>query len=79
MLAVLDPSTWGWLRPKNSPVEPFGFSLTIFVMVAGGALLWGFVAWQRRRVDTGRDPLVHLDLVSIPPLRAGLIGCSART
>jgi len=32
------------------------------------------VWWQRRREATGNDPLVHLDLVKIPPLRAGLIG-----
>ena len=44
-------------------------------MIAGGAaLLWAFVWWQRRREATGSDPLVHLDLVKIPPLRAGLIG-----
>jgi len=32
------------------------------------------VAWQRHREATGRDPLVHLDLVKIPPLRSGLTG-----
>src|SRR3954463_9192119 len=26
--AFLNASTWGWLQPRNSPVEPFGFSLT---------------------------------------------------
>ena len=28
--------------------------------------------WQRHREANGQDPLVHLDLMSIPPLRAGL-------
>jgi len=37
-------------------------------------LLWAFVAWQRHREATGNDPLVHLDLLKIPPLRSGLIG-----
>jgi Na+/melibiose symporter-like transporter len=55
-------------------VEPFGFSLTPFVIAAGGALLWAFVAWQRHREAVGSDPLVHLDLLRIPPLRAGLAG-----
>ena len=74
VLAVLESSTWGWVKPKNSPVEPFGLSLTMFVIAAGGALLWGFVRWQRHREDAGTDPLVHLDLVKLPPLRSGLVG-----
>jgi EmrB/QacA subfamily drug resistance transporter len=74
VLGVLQSSTWGWFRPKpDSPIQPFGFSLTIFVITAGGVLLWAFVRWQRRRERLGRDPLVHLDLIRIPPLRAGLI------
>ena len=40
----------------------------------GAVLLWAFTAWQRRRESTGRDPLVHLALLKIAPLRAGLIG-----
>jgi len=74
VLGTLQSSTWGLLKPKDSPVEPFGFSLTIFVIAAGGALLWGFLRWQRHREATGADPLVHLDLLKIPPLRSGLIG-----
>ena len=37
-------------------------------------LLWAFVAWQRHREAAGSDPLVHLDLLKIPPLRSGLVG-----
>ncbi|HYO20676.1 MAG TPA: MFS transporter, partial [Dermatophilaceae bacterium] len=32
VLGVLQSTTWGWVQPKDSPVEPFGFSLTIFVV-----------------------------------------------
>ncbi len=74
VLGVLQSSTWGWLTPKDSPVEPFGFSLTPFVIAGGAALLWAFVSWQRHREASGADPLVHLDLIKIPPLRSGLIG-----
>ncbi len=49
VFGVLQSSTWGWLKPKNSPITIFGFSLTIFVIAAGGVLIWGFVAWQRHR------------------------------
>ncbi len=74
VLGVLQSTTWGVVMPKESPVEPFGLSLTPFVITAGAALIWGFVEWQRRRERTGNDPLVHLDLVKIPTLRAGLGG-----
>ncbi len=74
VLGTLQSSTWGWIAPKDSPVEPFGFSMTLFVIAFGGVLLWGFVRWQRRREAQDKDPLVHLDLLKIPPLRSGLIG-----
>ena len=74
VFGVLQSSTWGWLRPKNPPFTIFGFSPTLFVIAAGGILLWGFVTWQRHRESTHRDPLVHLSLARIPPVRSGLIG-----
>lgn len=74
VLGVLQASTWGWVQPKDSPLTPFGFSLTVFVVGLGAALIWAFVAWSRHREETGLDPLVHLDLVTVPPLRSGLVG-----
>ena len=78
VLGVLQSTTWGLIEPKESPVEPFGFALTPFVIAGGAALLWAFVAWQRHREAVGRDPLVHLDLLKILPLRAGLMGLFAQ-
>jgi EmrB/QacA subfamily drug resistance transporter len=72
VFAVLRSSSWGWVVPKNSPIEPFGFALTPFVVAAGAFVLFGFVRWQRYREREGTDPLVHLDLFRIAPLRAGL-------
>jgi EmrB/QacA subfamily drug resistance transporter len=72
VLGVLQASNWGWLQPRDSPIEPFGFSLTPFVIAAGGLVLAAFVAWQRHREEQGRDPLVHLRLFRIATLRGGL-------
>ena len=69
---ILQSSTWGWVAPRDTPIEVFGFSLTLFVIAAGGGLLLGFVRWERHREATDRDPLVHLDLLRIPPLRSGV-------
>ncbi len=72
VLGVLQSSSWGWLRPRNSPVEPFGFSLTLFVIAGGAIVLAGFVRWQRAREEAGRDPLIRLELFRNGPLRSGV-------
>ena len=74
VLGTLQSSTWGWVVPKDSPITPLGFSLTIWMIVGGAVLLWAFTVWQHHREKTGADPLVHLSLLRILPLRAGLIG-----
>ena len=74
VLGTLQSSTWGWVVPKDSPITPLGFSLTIWMIVGGGVLLWAFTVWQRHREKIGADPLVHMGLLRIPPLRAGLTG-----
>jgi hypothetical protein len=56
VLGVLQSSTWGWVVPKASPFEPFGFALTPFVIGLGGVLLWCFLTWQRHRESVGSDP-----------------------
>ncbi len=73
VLGTLQSGTWGWVQPRNAPVEPLGFSPTLFVIAAGGALLYAFTRWQRHRERVGRDPLVRLDRLRIPPLRSGLV------
>jgi EmrB/QacA subfamily drug resistance transporter len=73
VLGVLRASTWGWLEPRNSPVTPFGFSLTPFLIAAGVGILFCFRAWQHHRERQQREPLVHLRLLGVVPLRAGLV------
>jgi EmrB/QacA subfamily drug resistance transporter len=72
VFGVLQASNWGWLQPRSSPIEPFGFSLTPFVIGAGALVIAGFWSWERRREERGLDPLVHLRLLSIRPLRGGV-------
>lgn len=72
VFGVLQASAWGWLEPHNSPIEPFGFSLTPFVVGAGGVLLASFKAWERRQEEHDHSPLVHFDLLKRPVLRSGL-------
>jgi EmrB/QacA subfamily drug resistance transporter len=72
VFGVLQASNWGWLEPRNSPSEPFGFSLVPFVVAAGGLVLWAFRGWERRREELGRPPLVRFAIFDNLPLRGGL-------
>ena len=73
VFAILQASTWGWVAPLDSPIEPFGLSLAPFMIGAGVALLWVFRVWERRREARQEDPLVRFDLFQIVPLRSGLV------
>jgi EmrB/QacA subfamily drug resistance transporter len=73
VFGVLNASSWGWIAPRNSPIEPFGFSLAPFVVAAGGVLLAAFRAWERREEEHERSPLMHFALLARPVLRSGLV------
>ncbi|MEE1757205.1 MFS transporter [Streptomyces sp. SP18CS02] len=73
VFGVLQSGTWGWVQPRNPPFTVLGFAPTLFVVGAGVALLAVFARWERRRESHGTDPLVHLSLLRVPALRAGLL------
>jgi MFS family permease len=73
VLGVLQAGSWGLIQPTEaSPITPLGFSLAIWMIGLGAGLAYAFVRWQRHREARGEDPLLHLDLLAIPPLRSGL-------
>ena len=69
---ILQASQWGWIANTNSPITPFGMSLTPFVVAGGLVVLGLFKRWTERRVRQGLDPLFRLGLFEIRPLKAGL-------
>jgi MFS family permease len=78
VFGMLQSKTWGWIRPLASPeiggieIAPLGISLTAWLMLAGGALLYAFIRRQSSLVRRGRAPLVHVEMFSIRQLRSGL-------
>lgn len=72
VLGVLQSSSWGWLRPRNAPFTVLGFSPTVFVIAAGGVLLYLFRAWERHREEHGATPLVRFAVFRIAAVRSGL-------
>ncbi|MFD4421685.1 MFS transporter [Agromyces sp. NPDC058484] len=78
VIGVLQSGVWGWIQPRQSPITPFGFSLTPFVVGGGLLVLWGFAAWERRVARRGGTPLLDLRNLGIPALRAGLASLLAQ-
>jgi EmrB/QacA subfamily drug resistance transporter len=73
VLGVLQSGTWGWLSPRNSPITPFGFALTPFVIAAGVVALVLLRDWESSQESRGKDVLIRFRVFRIPQLRAGLI------
>ena len=72
VLGVLQASQWGWILPKDSPIEPLGLSLSPFMVIGGLALLGFAYIWLERRDKAGKPTLFAPRLLSIPPLTSGL-------
>ena len=79
VLGVLRSSQWGWITPKagvpqinGQPVTPLGLSPTLSLIVIGSILMVVFARWERRVKDRGDEPLLDLDLLKLPRMRAGL-------
>jgi hypothetical protein len=58
---VLQASNWGWLAPRASPIEPFGFALTPFVVGARAVVLAGSALAKR----FAPRPLVRVRLLVV--------------
>ena len=78
VLGILQSSTWGWVQPKvvpviaGQPITPLGFSVVPFLILGGLGLLATLAWWVERRKARGEEALLDLDMLSVPPLRAGL-------
>jgi MFS family permease len=80
VLGILMSSQWGWIAPTTSvpmingvPLTPLGLS-PVFWLIIGGLLLLGvFMRHEQAFLDTGKEPLLDIRLLKIPPMRAGLV------
>ncbi|MDI2126521.1 MFS transporter [Yinghuangia seranimata] len=73
VLAVLQSSSWGWLKPRNPPFTVLGFSPTLFAVALGFLLLEVFRRHEHRLEARGREPLLRFGLFANLPLRSGLV------
>lgn len=73
VFGILRSGEWGFVRPKPSAPELLGLSPSIWLVFAGGLVLWLFLAWETRQVDRGVEPLVDPKILDNTVLRGGLI------
>lgn len=72
VLGILRSGTWGFVQPKPEAPEWIGLSPVIWLVLAGGFVLWLFRSWEERLQRRGAEPLVDLAILRAPTLRAGL-------
>lgn len=80
VFGILMSSQWGWIAPSASvptingvPLTPLGLS-PVFWLIVGGLLLMGvFARHERAFIDAGKEPLLDIRLLKIPPMQAGLV------
>jgi MFS family permease len=71
--AVLRSSEWGWIYPRADGPSWFHVSPTVWIFVAGLALLWVFRLWEAHVEKRGGSPLITPGLARNRQMSGGLI------
>jgi EmrB/QacA subfamily drug resistance transporter len=72
VFGVLRSGEWGWVRPKTD-MTWLGLSPVIWLICAGGFLLYCFLEWERHRIARNEEPLTDPALLQNRQVRGGLI------
>lgn len=72
VMGVLRSGEWGLVRARPGGAAWFGLSPSIWLIFAGGFVLWLFLVWESHMLEQGKEPLVDPAVLQIPVLRGGL-------
>jgi MFS family permease len=72
VFGILRAGTWGFVQAKPEAPEWLGLSPTIWLVLAGGLVIWLFAVWENRLVARGAEPLVDPAILRSRVLRGGL-------
>ncbi len=72
VLGILKAGTWGFVNPKPGAPSWVGLSPVVWLVLGGTLVIWGFLAWENRRLAQGRSALLDPAMLRIPKLQKGL-------
>ena len=72
VFGVLRAGAWGFVDAKPGAPTWLGLSPVIWLVIAGGVVLLGFLSWERRRQDSGAAVLIDPAILGNKLLRGGL-------
>lgn len=73
VFGVLRSGTWGFVQPKAGAPELLGLSAVIWLVLGGGVVLWGFLAWENHRLARREAVLLDPSMLRNRVLRSGLV------
>jgi MFS family permease len=72
VFGILHSGEWGFVQPKSGAPEWLGLSPVIWLMLAGGAVLWVFIWWENHRLARGDAALLDPAMLRNRILTGGL-------
>ena len=72
VLGVLKTSEYGWIRPKEGGPAILGMSPSLWMMLAGGLVVYAFFLWEYHLQDADKEPLVDPNILKNSQLVGGL-------
>ena len=72
VFGILRSGTWGFVKAKAGAPEWIGLSPVIWLMLAGGLVLYLFIEWEDHVLARGGEPLLDPKVLRVHVLRAGL-------
>ena len=72
VFGILRSGAWGFVQPKAGAPHWLGLSPAIWLIFAGGLVVWAFFAWESRQIERGHEPLINPSILLNRTLRGGL-------
>jgi EmrB/QacA subfamily drug resistance transporter len=72
VFGVLRSGEWGWIKPRPEAPSWAGLSPTVWLVLAGLLVLWGFLQWETWREGHGKEPLIQPAMLQNKQLVGGL-------
>jgi MFS family permease len=73
VFGVLRSAEWGWVMPKPGGPSVLGTSPTVWLVISGLLVVWGFLEWESRLEGNGREPLVPPSIFGHRQMTGGLL------